>query len=63
VDTISSAATRQESGLRLRVYAHTLRCSEEERERLQALVEDHDRAHIGHKTAESASAAAERDSV
>jgi integrase len=45
----------------LRVYAHTMRGSEEERERLKALVEGHDWSHISHKTAESASAAAERD--
>jgi integrase len=45
----------------LRVYAHTMRRSEEERERLKALVEGHDWAHIGHKTAESASTAAKRD--
>ena len=45
----------------LRVYAHTRRRSEEERERLKALVEGHDWAQIGHKTAESSSAAVERD--
>jgi integrase len=47
----------------LRVYAHTMRRSDDERARLKALVEGHDWAHIGHKTAESASAAAERDSA
>ena len=44
----------------LRVYAHAMRRSEEERERLKALVEGHDWAHIGHKTAQSASAATKR---
>jgi hypothetical protein len=39
-----------------------MRRSEEERERLKALVEGHDWAQIGHKTAESTSAASERDS-
>ena len=33
----------------LRVYAHAMRRSEEERERLKALVEGHDWAQIGHK--------------
>ena len=33
----------------------------EERERLKALVEGHDWSHIGHKTADATSAAAERD--
>ena len=42
----------------LRVYSHAMRRSEEERERLKALVEGHDWAQIGHKTAESTSAAA-----
>jgi hypothetical protein len=46
----------------LRVWpAHAMRLSEEERARLKALVEGHDWAHIGHKTAESASARSERD--
>jgi integrase len=45
----------------LRVYAHTMRRSEEERARLKALVEGHDWAHIGHKTAESASTRPQRD--
>jgi Phage integrase family len=45
----------------LRVYAHAMRRSEEERARLKALVEGHDWSHIGHKTAESASARLERD--
>ena len=45
----------------LRVYAHTMRRSDDERARLKALVEGHDWAHIGQKTAESASAATERD--
>jgi integrase len=45
----------------LRVYAHAMRRSEEERARLKALVEGHDWSHIGHKTAESPSPAAERD--
>jgi integrase len=45
----------------LRVYSHVMRRSPEERERLKALVEGHDWSHIGHKTAESASAAAEQD--
>jgi integrase len=44
----------------LRVYAHAMRRSEEERERLKALVEGHDWAHIGHKTAQSSSAATKR---
>ncbi|MFL5859564.1 MAG: tyrosine-type recombinase/integrase [Solirubrobacteraceae bacterium] len=44
----------------LRVYAHAMRRSEEERERLKALVEGHDWAHIGHKTAQSPSAATKR---
>ncbi len=38
-----------------------MRRSDEERERLKALVEGHDWAQIGHKAAESASAAAEQD--
>jgi integrase len=45
----------------LRVYAHAMRRSEEEREQLKALVEGHDWAQIGHKTAKSTSAAAKRD--
>ena len=45
----------------LRVYSHMMRRSDEERERLKALVEGHDWAHIGHKTAEAASTAAEQD--
>ena len=45
----------------LRVYAHAMRRSEEERARLKALVEGHDWSHIGHKTAETASARLERD--
>ena len=45
----------------LRVYSHTMRRGEEERTRLKALVEGHDWSHIGHKTAESASARPERD--
>jgi integrase len=44
----------------LRVYSHAMRRSEEERERLKALVEGHDWAHIGHKTAQSPSAATKR---
>jgi integrase len=44
----------------LRVYSHAMRRSEEERERLKALVEGHDWADIGHKTAQSASAATKR---
>lgn len=39
----------------------TLPQSDEERERLKALVEGHDWAHIGHKTAEAAPAASEHD--
>jgi hypothetical protein len=39
-----------------------MRRSEDEREQLKALVEGHDWAQIGHKTAESTSAASERDS-
>jgi integrase len=46
--------------LTLRVYAHAMRRSEDERARLKALVEGHDWSHIGHRTAESASAAAKR---
>jgi len=46
----------------LRVYSYAMRSSDEEREQLKALVEGHDWAQIGHKTAESTSAAAERDS-
>jgi Phage integrase family len=46
----------------LRVYSHAMRRSEEEREQLKALVEGHDWAQIGHKTAKSTSAAPERDS-
>jgi hypothetical protein len=38
-----------------------MRRSEDERERLKALVEGHDWSHIGHKTVESASARLERD--
>jgi hypothetical protein len=38
-----------------------MRRSGEERERLKALIEGHDWARIGHKTAESASTALERD--
>jgi maltooligosyltrehalose synthase len=45
----------------LRVYAHAMRRSEDERARLKALVEGHDWSHIGHKTAETASAQLERD--
>ena len=45
----------------LRVYSHAMRRSEEEREQLKALVEGHDWAQIGHKAAESTSAAVERD--
>lgn len=45
----------------LRVYAHAMRRSEDERARLKALVEGHDWSHIGHKTAESVSARFERD--
>jgi integrase len=41
-------------------YAHTMRRSEEERERLKALVEGHDWAHIGHRKAQSPSAATKR---
>jgi len=44
----------------LRVYAHAMRRSEEERARLKALVEGHDWSHIGHKTADSPSGAAKR---
>jgi integrase len=44
----------------LRVYAHAMRRSDEERERLKALVEGHDWSHIGHKTAEWTSAASKR---
>jgi hypothetical protein len=40
----------------LRVYAHAMRRSEEERARLKALVEGHDWSYVGHKTAETASA-------
>src|SRR5437764_1654017 len=45
----------------LRVYAHAMRRSEDERARLKALVEGHDWSHIGHKTAEAASARLKRD--
>ena len=45
----------------LRVYSHMMRRSEDERERLKALVEGHDWAQIGHKTPESAAAAVEND--
>lgn len=45
----------------LRVYAHAMRRSEDEQARLKALVEGHDWSHIGHKTAESPSAAGKRD--
>jgi hypothetical protein len=45
----------------LRVYAHAMRRSEQEREQLKALVEGHDWAQIGHKTANSASAGIEQD--
>jgi integrase len=45
----------------LRVYSHMMRRSEDERERLKALVEGHDWAQIGHKTPESAPAAVEND--
>jgi integrase len=45
----------------LRVYAHTMRRSEDERKRLKALVEGHDWSHIGHKTGQSASAVAEQN--
>jgi len=45
----------------LRVYSHTMRRSEDERARLKALVEGHDWAQIGHKTAESASTRPEQD--
>ena len=45
----------------LRVYSHAMRRSDEEREQLKALVEGHDWAQIGHKAAESTSAAVERD--
>jgi hypothetical protein len=38
-----------------------MRRSEDERERLKALVEGHDWAQIGHKTPESAPAAVEND--
>jgi hypothetical protein len=38
-----------------------MRRSDEERARLKALVEGHDWARIGHKTAESASVRPERD--
>lgn len=44
----------------LRVYAHAMRRSEDEREWLKALVEGHDWGHIGHKTAESTSARPEQ---
>jgi integrase len=44
-----------------RVYAHAMRRSEEEREQLKALIEGDDWAQIGHKTAESTSAAVEDD--
>ena len=44
-----------------RVYAHAMRRSEDEREQLKALVEGHDWAQIGHKTAKSTSAAVQRD--
>ncbi len=40
----------------LRVYSHMMRRSDDERERLKALVEGHDWTQIGHKTAESTSA-------
>jgi hypothetical protein len=33
----------------LRAYSHIMRRSEDERERLKALVEGHDWSHIGHK--------------
>ena len=45
----------------LRVYSHAMRRSEDERKRLKALVEGHDWSHIGHKTAEAASARLKRD--
>jgi hypothetical protein len=45
----------------LRVYSHMMRRSDEERQRLTAFVEGHHWAHIGHKTAEAASTAAEQD--
>jgi hypothetical protein len=45
----------------LRVYSHAMRRSEDERERLKALVEGHDWSHIGHKAADSTSAAAKRN--
>ncbi len=45
----------------LRVYAHMMRHSPAERERLRALVEGHDWAHIGHKTPESAAETTPRD--
>jgi integrase len=45
----------------LRVYSHMMRRSQDERERLKALVEGHDWAQIGHKTPESAPAAVEND--
>src|SRR6201994_2968302 len=45
----------------LRVYAHTMRRSEEERARLMALVEGHDCSQIGHKTAKSTPARPERN--
>jgi len=44
----------------LRVYSHAMRRSDEERERLKALVEGHDWAHIGHKAAKSTPAAPKR---
>ena len=45
----------------LRVYSHMMRRSDDERERLKALVEGHDWTQIGHKTAESTSAGADQD--
>ncbi len=45
----------------LRVYAHLMRPSEDERERVKALVEGHDWAQIGHKTVESTPAALDQD--
>jgi integrase len=47
----------------LRVYSHIMRRSPEERERLKALVEAHVWSHIGHKTADSASQAADQGAV
>jgi hypothetical protein len=44
----------------LRVYAHTMRRSQEERERLKALVERHD-GHIGTKRPNRPPAALEAD--